>query len=100
MYAVIFTATMKLADDEYFETAARMRELALSRYGCREFTALSEGNQEIAISYWDSESDISAWKSDPAHQQAQRLGREQWYASYRVQVARVERQYQQGGESL
>jgi heme-degrading monooxygenase HmoA len=36
---------------------------------------------------------ISAWKADPEHQRAQRLGRDGWYSSYRVEVVRIERGY-------
>ena len=54
MYAVIFRAKTKKLDEVYFETAKRMRELALNEYGCLEFTAVTEGVNEIVISYWDS----------------------------------------------
>jgi len=54
MYAVIFRAKTKELDETYFETAKRMRELALNEYGCLEFTAVTEGVNEIVISYWDS----------------------------------------------
>ena len=40
-----------------------MRELAKSKYGCKEFTSATEGKFEIAISYWDTEDQIRAWKS-------------------------------------
>jgi heme-degrading monooxygenase HmoA len=48
---------------------------------------------EIAISCWDSEDQIAAWKRDPEHRAAQREGRAKWYSSYTVEVARVERGY-------
>ncbi|WP_245662856.1 hypothetical protein [Endozoicomonas arenosclerae] len=50
MYAVIFRATIKQLDQEYSETAERMRNLALNEYGCIEFIASTEGDQELAIS--------------------------------------------------
>ncbi len=93
MYAVIFRAEIAQLDAEYQDTAARMRELAMERYGCREFTACTEGNREIAISYWDSEEQILAWKRDREHLAAQQKGRASWYASYTVEVARIERGY-------
>jgi heme-degrading monooxygenase HmoA len=91
MYAVIFRAEIAQLDAEYLATAARMRELAMERYGCRDFTACTEGNREIAISYWDSEEQILAWKRDREHLAAQKKGRTSWYASYTVEVARIER---------
>jgi len=93
MYAVIFRAEIKRFDQSYSDMAARMRELAKSKYGCNEFTALTEGNHEISISYWDSEEQIIAWKQDPEHKLAQELGRSKWYKSYKVQVVKVEREY-------
>lgn len=93
MYAVIFRAEINEFDQSYFDIAARMQELALSKYACLEFTALTEGNQEIAISYWESEKQILAWKQDPEHKKAQELGRSKWYKSYQVQIVKVERAY-------
>ena len=93
MYAVIFRATIKQRDDEYTQTAARMRELATSRYACEEFVSVQEGDQEIAISYWHSEQDIQAWKNDPEHRRAQVLGKARWYQAYQVQVVEIRRDY-------
>jgi len=93
MYAVIFKAEINKLDQAYFETAARMRELAKSKYGCIDVVAVTEGNQEITISYWDNEEQIVAWKQDPEHQTAQELGRSRWYKSYKIEIVRVEREY-------
>ncbi len=94
MLAVIFRAEIAQLDQEYQQTAERLRELALRDYGCVEFCAWTEGEREVAISYWESEAQIRAWKSDPEHQAAQRMGRERWYRSYSVQVVEVLREYQ------
>lgn len=93
MYAVIFRAEISEFDQSYFDMAVRMLELAKNKYGCIEFTALTEGNQEIAISYWESEKQIIAWKQDPEHKKAQELGRSKWYKTYQVQIVKVEREY-------
>ena len=93
MYAVIFRATVHEFDADYERSAARLRELAFERYGCRDFVAFTEGDQEVAISYWDSEADILRWKQDPEHTRAQQRGRERWYADYTVQVVEVVREY-------
>jgi len=96
MYAVIFKATLINPDANYTATAERLRNLALEKYGCKEFTATTEGTQEIAISYWDSEADILAWKNDPQHQAAQTQGRQHWYQDYQVQVVKLLREYGSG----
>ncbi len=93
MYAVIFKAEIAAIDEEYSAMAARMRDLAIDKYGCVEFTACTEGNHEIAISYWETEAQIKAWKQNVEHLSAQGKGREKWYRSYTVQVVKVVREY-------
>jgi heme-degrading monooxygenase HmoA len=96
MVVVIFRATLRpgaLSDPEYSQTAARMRELALTEFGCVEFQAVCEGKQEVALSWWPDEAAITAWKAHPEHKLAQQIGRERWYENYAVQVANVTRDY-------
>lgn len=93
MYVVIFRAKTRESDKEYFAVANRMHELAIEEFGCLEFAAVTEGNNEIALSYWSDEASIRAWKSHAEHQLAQQLGRERWYESYSVQVAEISREY-------
>jgi heme-degrading monooxygenase HmoA len=93
MFVVIFRAKVHRADSEYTQVAARMRELALGQFGCLEFTAVTEDQDEIALSYWPTEESIRAWKSHSEHVLAQQLGRERWYESYVVQVAEITREY-------
>jgi heme-degrading monooxygenase HmoA len=93
MYAVIFRAKPGIQDDEYGKTVARMRDLAFGKYGCLDFVAVTEGEQEIAISYWENEESIRAWKSDSEHSLAQEVGRSKWYDSYIVQVVEIKREY-------
>jgi len=93
MYAVIFKAKLAQSDDAYFRTASRMRELALEKYGCLKFVSVMEGDDEIAISYWENETQIMNWKKDPEHIKAQEQGRTRWYESYSVEVCNVERSY-------
>ena len=95
MFVVIFRATARHLDAEYSATAARMRELALTQFGCLDFTAVTEGNQEVALSYWPDEASIRAWKQHTDHLMAQQLGRERWYSRYSVEVAEIKRHYQQ-----
>lgn len=98
MFVVIFRATVRQLDDHYSAMAARMRELALSEFGCLGFHAVTEGEQEVALSYWPDEAAIRAWKNHPEHLLAQQHGRQRWYTSYSVEVAEVSRRYQ-GGEA-
>ena len=93
MYAVIFTAVIREVDDEYSSSALRLRELAMSQYGCTEFVAGTEGNKEVAISYWPSLELIKAWKDNPDHRRAQELGYSTWYSSYEVKIVQILRNY-------
>ncbi len=93
MYAVIFKATVAQLDDEYFRMAENMKELAFGKYGCLDFVSVTEGSEEIAISYWENEQQIRDWKNDPEHKLAQQAGRNKWYKSYSVQICEVNRSY-------
>ncbi len=92
-FAVIFRAQIAQLDEDYVETAERLRALAFEKYGCLDFHALSEGDREIAISYWPSEAHIAAWKADPEHIEAQARGRRRWYSQYSVEVVEIKRSY-------
>ena len=89
MYAVIFKATVAELDDEYLRVAERLKELAFEKYGCQDFVSVSEGNEEIAISYWETEQQIRDWKNDPEHRLAQTRGREKWYESFSIEICEV-----------
>jgi heme-degrading monooxygenase HmoA len=93
MFVVIFRATARTLDAEYSATAARMRELAMAQFGCLDFVAVTEGDQEVALSYWPDEAHIRAWKQHADHLLAQQLGRERWYSGYKVEVAEITRRY-------
>ncbi len=93
MYAVIFRAEINHLDQEYSDTAAKLRNLAVEKYGCLDFVATTEGYQEIAISYWETLEQISRWKQDEQHIKAQQLGQSKWYKAYQVQVVEVQHGY-------
>ena len=93
MFVVIFRAQVRQFDADYSAMAAQMRELALTQFGCLDFTAVTEGEQEIALSYWPDEASIRAWKRHADHLMAQKLGRERWYAAYSVEIGEITRSY-------
>ena len=93
MYAVIFKAEVRELDEEYSKLANALRVLAIEKYGCKEFTSCSEGTYEIAISYWDSKENIRNWKNNPLHQEAQKMGKEKWYKSYKVEIVEILHSY-------
>lgn len=90
--AVIFTSVRAPGDGGYAEMAARMDALAAEQPG---YLGMESARDDlgITVSYWATDEDARAWKRVAEHAGAQRLGRERWYAAYRVRVARVERDY-------
>lgn len=91
-YAVIFTSLRTAEDNGYALMAERMTELAAQQPG---FLGMESAREAlgVTVSYWDSLEAIQRWKQQVEHREAQRLGRSEWYAAYRVRVARVERDY-------
>ena len=96
MYAVIFKASFKdvnQLDAEYHGLAKQLQVLAKEQYHCQNFVSTTEGNQEIAISYWSSLEHLKAWKNDPLHQIAQSKGMQQWYETYTVEIVEIVKSY-------
>jgi heme-degrading monooxygenase HmoA len=92
-YAVIFTSERTPENErEYALMAARMDALAAEQPGYLGVDSARE-NIGITVSYWSDHDSIVAWKRNLDHLEAQRRGREVWYATYRVRVAKVEREY-------
>jgi heme-degrading monooxygenase HmoA len=96
MYVVIFRAKVATLDANYEKAVARLRELAFTSFGCVDFMSMSEGDNEMTLSYWRDEDSIRQWKAHAEHLLAQELGREKWYESYTVQVAEIRREYHFG----
>lgn len=93
-YAVIFTSQKTETDKGYSDMAERMMQLASQQEGYlgAESTRDAAGFG-ITVSYWASEEAIAKWKANMAHQQAQAMGKSNWYAHYELRVAKVERAY-------
>ncbi|WP_104203839.1 antibiotic biosynthesis monooxygenase family protein [Billgrantia saliphila] len=91
-YAVIFTSIRTDGDAGYGVMAERMVDLAAQQPG---FLGLESVRNElgVTVSYWESLEAIKRWKANVEHREAQRLGRSDWYATFKVRIARVERDY-------
>lgn len=92
-WAVIFTSTRNEKDEQgYAAMAARMVELAARQPGYLGVESVrGQGGLGITVSYWKTLEAIAKWKQNAEHLEAQRLGRERWYESFNLRVARVER---------
>ncbi|WP_421197136.1 antibiotic biosynthesis monooxygenase family protein [Aeromonas enteropelogenes] len=91
-YAVIFTSERTDVDEGYAAMAERMLTLARTQPGFLGVESARDG-VGITVSYWRDLESIRHWKSDLEHREAQRLGREQWYRTFKTRIARVERDY-------
>ncbi|MDP2572083.1 antibiotic biosynthesis monooxygenase [Vibrio penaeicida] len=91
-YAVIFSSVKGPNDEGYGDTANRMLELAEQQSGYLGAESARE-DLGITVSYWRDLDSIKQWKSNAEHLEAQKLGRKQWYQSYKTRIAKVERDY-------
>ena len=91
-YAVIFTSNRTEGDNGYGAMAEKMVKLAKKQPG---FLGIESAREEVGItvSYWADLESINNWKSNIEHQEAQRLGREKWYSSFKTRISKVERDY-------
>ncbi len=91
-YAVIFSSVRTKIDDGYSEMAVRMEELARQQEGFLGFESARE-ELGISISYWRDLEAIKNWKNNLEHSLARKLGREKWYQSFKVRIAKIEYEY-------
>jgi len=69
-----------------------MVELASQQDG---FLGVESARNEVGItvSYWRDLESIRRWKEHAEHSLAQEKGRKEWYQSFKVRIAKVERDY-------
>ena len=91
-YAVIFTSLRTPDGEGYDAMSGRMLKMAAEQPGYLGAESAREG-VGITVSYWRSLEDIANWKRVAEHREAQRTGRERWYATFKTRVAKVERDY-------
>ncbi len=94
---VIFSLHLKeeANREAYAATSRRMHELVEKWPGflsLKEYT--SEDGEILDIARFADETSLEAWRKEPEHLEAQRRGREEFYDRYRIQAARVTRDYE------
>ncbi len=99
--AVIFISMRTDADEDgYAEAASAMDSLARQQPGFIGIdSARGEDRLGITVSYWADERSAVAWRQNAEHAAVRALGRERWYAHYRLIVASVTRAYQWDGNT-
>lgn len=91
-YAVIFTSIRTDEDRDYEKISIRMEELAKKQEG---YLGIESARNEIGItiSYWKDLDSIKNWKQQTEHLLAQEMGKKYFYASYKIRICLVERDY-------
>lgn len=91
-YAVIFTSHRTEGDRGYGQMADRIVKLASKQPG---FLGVESAREDIGItvSYWSDLESIRQWKANAEHQEAQKLGHDKWYSSFKTRISKVERDY-------
>lgn len=92
-YAVIFTSIHSEHTIGYSEMAIEMEKLVHTCDGFLGMESVRSEKNGITISYWRTQDAILQWKKNMDHIQAQKLGKSKWYESYKVRIAKVERDY-------
>ncbi len=93
--AVIFVALRTDVDDAGYDGAAqRMDSLAVTQPGYLGIDSVRDADGlGITVSYWTDEASALGWKANAEHVAVRALGRERWYAHYRLIVSTVDRAY-------
>jgi len=97
MIAVIFEGQPgPQRGQDYLDLAAELRPLLDGIDGfisIERFASLTQEGKLLSLSFWRDEAAVTAWRGLGAHRAAQALGRGGVFASYRIRVASVLREY-------
>lgn len=97
MIAVIFEVEPRPgAAPRYFELAAALKAELESIDGfisVERFESVARPGRYLSLSFWRDEAAVRSWRCHAMHRDAQRQGRDQVFAGYRLRVASVLRDY-------
>lgn len=93
-YVAVFTTVRTVEQVGYRETDARMEELVKDIPGYLGIDhAQTPGGLGITVGYFRDAEALTRWRTDAEHRAAQQRGRAEWYQSYTLHVAKVERSH-------
>jgi heme-degrading monooxygenase HmoA len=94
MIVTVFRSTlMPGLRDDYVALVDRMVELAAAMPGYISHKGFfAEDGERVTIVEFESEEAQRAWRMHPEHRDAQRKGRDTYYASYSIQICEVKRE--------
>ena len=92
-YVIVFRSRLRPGvEAEYGRRGEEIYALAAQMPGlisARDYAA--EDGERVAIVEFDTEEHLLAWRDHAEHRRVQAQGRESFYASYSIQICRVER---------
>ena len=92
MIVVLFRSKLVSEPDGYDAMAVEMEQLARTMPGFVDVKAFkAEDGERLTVVWWENEETLKGWRENVRHRLAQRLGREQWYEYYKIDVAEVVR---------
>ncbi|MFG2481718.1 antibiotic biosynthesis monooxygenase family protein [Streptomyces virginiae] len=94
-YVMAVFSNIRTDDDSgYPEVLARMKEIVRTNPGYLGYeSARDPGGLGITVAYFRDHESLTAWRQDLEHQAAMKQGRSDWYESYTLHVATVERSH-------
>ena len=97
MIAVIFEVTPHEGRaDDYFDLAASLKpelERIDGFISVERFQSTTSPNKYVSLSFWRDETAVAAWRAHAGHGVAQKRGKEEIFADFRIRIATVERDY-------
>ena len=97
MIAVIFEVRPRPGRrDDYLDLAAELRPQLDHIDGfisIERFQSLVDPGKMLSLSFWRDEAAVRRWREHAEHRAAQRAGRDDIFADYRLRVAHVVRDY-------
>lgn len=93
-YVAVFTAVRAQEQSGYSETNARMEDLVKDVPGFLGMDhAQTPGGLGITVGYFRDADALTEWRTNAEHRAAQKRGQVEWYQSYTLHVAKVERSH-------
>ncbi len=94
---VIIEFEMRAAMESEFKAASKYMQEQVKKYdgflGETSCCSLENEKTIVTLFYWRDRESIKAWREDPEHVKTQQLGREKIFASYKIRVCELEREY-------
>ena len=94
-YVAIFTSVRMQDDEVYEDMNDHMFELVENQPGYLGAETFSnDEKRNVTIVKFSTLEQMTNWKNNPEHLEAQKMGIEKWYKHYNVKVCKVEREYE------